>query len=65
MEISINSPYFKECVPDVIKNMNLKVFNMISWSNERKQIKWYESCKCECKLNASVCNDKKSWNKDK
>ena len=35
----INDSYFKECVPDVIKKMNLKVFNMISWSNETKQIK--------------------------
>ena len=36
---SINYPYLKECVPDVIKNMNLKVFNMIMWKNETKQIK--------------------------
>ena len=61
---SINDPYFKECVPDVIKNMNLKVFNMISWSNETKQIKWHKSCKYECKLNSGVCNNKQKWNKD-
>ena len=36
---SINYPYFKECVPDVIKNMNLKVFNMIMWKNETKSNK--------------------------
>ena len=62
---SINDPYFKECVPDVIKNVNLKVFNMISWNNETRQIKWHKSCKCGCKLNQSVCNNKQKRNKDK
>ena len=62
---SINDPYFKECVPDIIKYINLKVFDMISFINETKQIKWHESCKCECKLNASVCNNKQKWNKHK
>ena len=62
---SINDPYFKECVPDIIKDINLKVFDMISFTNETKQVKWHESCKRACKLNASVCNNKRSWNKDK
>ena len=30
--------------------MNLKVFNLVSWSNQIKQIKRHESCKCECRL---------------
>ena len=38
---------------------------MISWSNQTKEIKWHESCKCECKLNSSACNNKPKWNKDK
>ena len=25
---------------------------------------WHESCKCVCKLNSSVCNNKKIWNSD-
>ena len=45
--------------------MNLKVFNLISWSNQTKEIKWHESCKCECKLNSRACNNKPKWNKDK
>ena len=24
-----------------------------------------KSCKCECKLNSNVCNNKQRWNKDK
>ena len=30
---SINDPYAKLCVPDVIKNLNVKVFNLISRTN--------------------------------
>ena len=26
----INNPFAKLCVPDVVKNMNIKVFNLIS-----------------------------------
>ena len=37
----------------------------MSWSNQTKQIKWHESCKCECKLNSSVCNNEERWNEDK
>ena len=45
--------------------MNLKVFNLISWNNQTKHIKWHESSKCECKLNSSVCNNKQRSNEDK
>ena len=31
---SINDPYGKICVPDVVKNLNVKVFNLMSRSNE-------------------------------
>ena len=37
----------------------------MSWSNQTKQIKWHESCKCECKLNSSVCNNEERWNEGK
>ena len=46
---SINDPYAKMCVPDVIKNLNVKVFNLMSRTNETRHIKWYEACKCEFK----------------
>ena len=35
---NINDPYAKLCVPDVIKNINVKVFNLTSWSNQTKHI---------------------------
>ena len=28
-------------------------------------MKWHETCKCKCRLDASVCNNKKRWNDDK
>ena len=53
---NINDPYAKICVPDVVKDLNVKVFNLMSRTNETKNIKWHETCKCECRLDAIVCN---------
>ena len=62
---NINDPYANICVPNVAKDLNVKVFNLMSRTNETKKIKWHETCKCECRLDAIVCNDKKRWNNDK
>ena len=62
---NINDPYAKMCVADVVKNLNDKVFNLISRTNETRYIKWHETCKCKCRLNASVCNNKQHWNDGK
>ena len=37
----------------------------MSRTNETKNIKWHETCKCECRLDAIVCNNKQCWNKNK
>ena len=52
-------------VPDVVKNLNVKVLNLMSRTNETRYIKWHETCKCKCRLDASVCNNKQRWNNDK
>ena len=62
---NIKNPYAKLCVPDVSKNMNIKVFNLISRTNETRYIKWHETCKYKCRLDASVCNNKQRWSEDK
>ena len=62
---NINDRYAKKCVPDVVKNLNIKVFNLISWTNETRHIKWHETCKCKCRLDASIYNNKQRWNEDK
>ena len=53
---NINDPYSKICVPDVVKNLNIKVFNLMSRTNETRCIEWHETCKCECRLDAIVFN---------
>ena len=45
---NINNPYAKLCVPDVVKNLNVKVFNLMSRTNETRHIEWHETCKCKC-----------------
>ena len=62
---NINNPYAKNCVPDVIKDLNVKVFNLMSRTNETRFIKWHEKCRCKCRLDAIICNNKQSWNKNK
>ena len=32
--------------------------------NETRHIKWHETSKCKCRLDASVCNKKQRWNED-
>ena len=53
----------KICVPDIVRNLNVKVFNVISLTNETRSIKWHESCKCICRLNKVICNNKQKWTK--
>ena len=50
---NINDPCAKICVPDFIKDLNLKVFNLMP-----RHIKWHETFKCKCRLDVSVCNNK-------
>ena len=42
---NINDSYAKLSVLDVVKNINVKVFNLISRSNETRHIEWHETCK--------------------
>ena len=45
---TINDPYAKLCVPDTIKNINVKVFNLMSRTNETRHIEWHKTCKRKC-----------------
>ena len=55
---TINDPYAKICVPENIKNTNVKVFNLITRTNETRHIKCHKTCKCKCRLDASICSNK-------
>ena len=49
---NINDPYRKICVPNIVKYLNLKVFNLMSRTNETRHIKWHKTCKCKYRLDA-------------
>ena len=53
------------CIPDVVKNLNFTVFNLMSRTNKTRYIEGHEICKCKCGLGVSVCNNEQRWNNDK
>ena len=55
---NITDPYAKICVPDTVKNLHVKVFNLMTLTNETRNIKWHETCKCICRLDKIICNSK-------
>ena len=62
---TINDPMAKLCVPDVTKDLNVKVFNMLARINGTRKLVWHETCKCICRLASATCNDQQDWNKNK
>ena len=40
--VAVVITYSKLCIPDVVKNMNVKVFNLMSRTNETTHIKWHK-----------------------
>ena len=62
---NINDPMAKLCVPDIARDMNVKVFNLLARINETKKIIWHETCKCVCRLASAICNNRQEWNKNK
>ena len=52
----------KICVPSKTKDVNVKVFNMITNRNETKTMLKHISCDCKCKLNSTTCNSNQKWN---
>ena len=62
---SINNSYAKLRVPDVAKTLNVKIFYLMSRTNETRHIEWHKACNFKCRLGSSVCSNKKRWNDDK
>ena len=58
---TLDNPMSKICVPKIIKNVNMKVYNFLMRLNETRNVLWHKSL---CKLNSSVCNSKQIWNSD-
>ena len=58
---AMNGPYAKLCVSDTIKNINVKIFNLMLRTNKARHTEWHETVKCKCRLDASVFNNKQRW----
>ena len=37
----------------------------MSRTKKTRRKKWHETCKCQCRFDASVCYNKQRWNEDK
>ena len=61
---TLEDPMARLCVPNIIKNVNMKVYNFLMRINKTRNVLWHETCKCVRKLNSSVCNIKQIWNSD-
>ena len=59
---NITNPYVKVCV---LENVTVKMFDLMTLTNKTKQVIFRESCKCICRLEPIVCNNKQKWNKNK
>ena len=46
----------KICFPSKTKDVNVKVFNIITNKNEAKTIASRISCDCKCKFNSKICS---------
>ena len=55
---TLDNPMSKICVFKIIKNVNIKVYNFLMRLNETRNVLWHECCKCVCRLNSSICNNK-------
>ena len=51
------------CVPKETKDINIKVFNMITNKNDAKAMTKHISFDCKCKSNGTTCISNKKWNK--
>ena len=60
----LDDPMAKMCIPNIVKRVNMKVYNFLMRLNETRNVLWHENCKCVCRLSLSVCNSKQIWNSD-
>ena len=60
----INNFYTNLCVPYVVENINIKLFNQVSRKNETRYVFLHDTCKCKCRLDVNVYNNKQRWNKE-
>lgn len=47
---------------DKVRNVNVKVINLMSEVNKTQFLVQYEQCKCNCRLNKNACYSMQKWN---
>ena len=52
----------KICVPKKTKDINVKVFDIITNKNKAKNMANQILCDCKCKFNRATCNSNQKWN---
>ena len=52
------NPYSRVCVPDITKNVTLKIFDLMKLTNKTKQIIIHERWKCIFRLDPIACSNK-------
>ena len=40
----VENPYFKVCLPDIVKNISIKSFDLISRKNVFRNVSFHKSC---------------------
>ena len=58
----VDDLYIKICVPSKTKDINVKVFNMITNKNEAKTMVNHISC--DYKYSSATCNSDQKWNNE-
>ena len=48
---TLDNPMPKTCVPKIIKNVNMQVYNFLMRLNETRNVLWHESCKSVANVN--------------
>ena len=61
---TIDDPYARGHVPEKVKNINAKVFNLMLGVNETRLLVQSQSCECKYRLSKSVCSSKQKCNQD-
>ena len=62
---TINNTFDKICVAKDVKNMNVRVINLLSRVNETRFVEWHNNCVCKGKIGPEKCNSKQRLSEDK
>ena len=62
---NISNTHSKVCVPDIVKNVTVKMFDLMNLESTTKQVEFHESCKCVCKITSGACSERQRFNENK